>query len=208
MRRRLPLMLLLLAFAHPAVAAAGEPNDAFDGGTPAEQATVRSALAASSFPWQLVPARVTIHIRAGTLSRAAPGEIWLDGRLLDAGRFAWGVVQHEYAHQVDFFLLDDAKRAVLADRLGGTAWWSTTTLALAPNGTVAHASLTSERFASTLAWAYWPSRTNVMRPESPRDESAALPPGQFRELLAAVLGDPSADLGSNAGPGQRITQTR
>jgi len=39
MRRRLPLMLLLLAVAHPAVAAAGEPNDAFDGGTPAEQAT-------------------------------------------------------------------------------------------------------------------------------------------------------------------------
>jgi hypothetical protein len=181
-------LILLLACASPAVAAAGEPNAAFDGGTAAERANVRAALAASSFPWQIVPARVTIHIRPGVVSHAEPGAIWLDSRLLDAGSFAWGVVQHEYAHQVDFFLLDDAKRARLASPLGGIAWWPPTAFALASNGTVAHAGLTCERFASTLAWAYWPSRANVMRPESPDAESAALPAAQFRGLLASVLG--------------------
>jgi hypothetical protein len=187
MRRRLCIALLLAA-AFPAAAHAGEPNYAFDGGTPSQRATVRAAFAASSFPWELVSARVVVHIRPDVPSHATPGEVWLDGRLLDAGRFAWGVVQHEYAHEVDFLLLDDAGRAVLAERLGGTSWWSPAETSLAPSGHVGHSQLGAERFASTLAWAYWPSRANVMRPELPGDESAALPPAQFRALVAAVLG--------------------
>ena len=51
-----------------------------------------------------------------------------------------------------------------------------------------HDQLTSERFASTLAWSYWPSQDNVMRPTSPADEAAALPPADFRVLLERVLG--------------------
>jgi hypothetical protein len=50
--------------------------------------------------------------------------------------------------------------------------------------------LTAERFASTLTWAYWPCRANVLRPESLSDESAALPPAQFRALLGSLLGLP------------------
>ena len=157
-----------------------------DGGTAAQQAQVKKALDASSFDWNLVPATITIHISRGHTSEAVKGEIWLDADLLNAGTFAWGVVQHEYAHQVDFFLLDDARHAQLA-ALGGKAWWSPNGLATAPNGTLAHADLTSERFASTLAWAYWPSTQNAMRPTSVTDESAAMAPAAFRALLSRVL---------------------
>ncbi len=63
---------------------------AFAGGTLRERAEVVHALDASSFDWQTVPARITIHIEPGTSSSATPGEIWLDANLLDAGMFAWG----------------------------------------------------------------------------------------------------------------------
>jgi hypothetical protein len=187
MRRRLCIVLLLACAAWP-----GAANAAYsiDGGTSAERATVHAGLAASSFPWDAVPAQVRIRIRAGVLSHAVPGEIWLDSHLLDAGRFSWAIVQHEFAHQVDFFLLDDAERIDLTARLGGSSWWNSTRQALAPDGSLAHGELTAERFASTLTWAYWPCRANVLRPESPADESAALPPGQFRALLASLLGLP------------------
>ena len=120
-------------------------------------------------------------------SEATYGQIWLDGTLLDSGIFSWGVVQHEYGHQVDFFALNDSRRAMLAV-LGGKAWWAAgAATSGAPNGTLAHAELTSERFASTLAWAYWQSPSNSMRPTSPNDESAAMAPAAFRSLMTRVL---------------------
>jgi hypothetical protein len=165
----------------------------FDGGTAREQLQVRRALDASSFPWSIVPAQVTIHIVRGIpTSEAIRGEIWLDAALLDSGEFSWGVVQHEYAHQVDFFLLDDAKRAQLAPLLGGASWWAAAAPSLAPNGTAAHAQLTSERFASTLAWSYWQSSANSMQPHSATDESAAMAPAAFRLLVSRTLGLPAA----------------
>jgi hypothetical protein len=188
MCRRLCIALLLAA-ALPGVANAGEPNHVFEGGTPTERATVRAAFAASAFPWEIVRTRVVVHIRPDVPSHASPGHVWLDSHLLDAGRFSWGVVQHEFAHEVDFLVLNDASRAVLAARLGGAAWWPLTGTSIASSGPVAHSLVGAERFASTLAWAYWPSRNNVMEPESPGDESAALPVSEFRALLASVLSD-------------------
>jgi hypothetical protein len=191
MRRRRLCIVLLLACTAMGTAlspAAARAAYSIDGGTPAEHTIVRMGLAASSFPWQIVPAHVRIHIQAGVLSHAVPGEIWLDSHLLDAGRFSWAIVQHEFAHQVDFFLLNDSERVDLTARLGGVSWWNTTRYALAPDGSRAHGELTAERFASTLTWAYWPCRANVLRPESPGDESAALAPAQFRALLASLLG--------------------
>jgi hypothetical protein len=173
-----------LAFSGVAQAAGG--NYIFDGGTPKQQGQVRSALNASAFNWSLIPGRITIHITPGQANaEAAPGEIWLDSHLLDAGMFSWGIVQHEYAHEVDFFLLDNAKRAVLAPLLGGSSWWQSETVNLP------HATLTSERFASTLAWAYWPSTSNSMRPQSKNDESAAMAPAKFRALMAQTIGFPN-----------------
>src|SRR5919201_4343977 len=94
----------------------------FAGGTPAERNVVATALKVSSFNWSLVSSRITIHIVRGVDSYATPGEIWLDADLLDAGTFAMGVVQHEYAHQVDFFLFDDFVHAQLLTELGAADW--------------------------------------------------------------------------------------
>jgi hypothetical protein len=185
LRTLLATSALALVFAGGAQAAGG--HYVFDGGNRIQQTQVRKALNASSFDWSVVPATITIHIDRGHYSEATYGQIWLDANLLDSGSFSWGVVQHEYAHQVDFFLLNDTRRALLAG-LGGKAWWATGIQASgAPNGTLAHAELTSERFASTLAWAYWPSPSNSMRPTSATDESAAMAPAAFRALLAKVL---------------------
>jgi hypothetical protein len=176
------LFVATLALAGTAHAAGG--NYVFDGGTQAEQGQVRKALNASAFDWNRVPAQITVHIAPGISSEASRGELWLDAGLLDTGIFSWGIVQHEYAHQVDFFLLSDPLRATLAPRLGGTSWWQ------AADEGIAHASLTSERFASTLAWSYWPNSRNVLKPQATTDESAAMAPAKFRALLAATIGAP------------------
>jgi hypothetical protein len=184
------LVAATLALAPDAFAGGG--RYVFDGGTPNEQLQVHSALEASSFDWSVVPVTVTVHIARGIGSSASPAQIWLDADLLDAGTFAWGVVQHEYAHQVDFFLLSASARAQLLTALGGAAWWQSSAAANAPDGTLQHASLASERFASTIAWSYWQSPANVLRPHGPGDESDAMPPAKFRQLLASMLAKPAS----------------
>ncbi len=181
LRRVLRLTFVLAALALPGQALAGGGNYVFDGGTARERATVRAALDASSFNWSLVPGTVTIHVaRVGT-SYATAGHIWLDAWLLAGERFSWGIVQHEYAHQVDFLLLGTDARRQFQGLLGGRAYCGET-----PG--VAHGDNTCERFASTLAWAYWPSRDNPLRPASATDEAAAMPAATFRALLATLLG--------------------
>jgi hypothetical protein len=170
----------ILALALPTWAHAGGGNYLLVGGTKTERHAVVAALEASSFHWDLVPRRIIINIVRGEDSHAIPGELWLDADLLDAGVFAWGVVQHEYAHQVDFLVLSNEQRGVLLRALGGSAWCSEV-----PGLT--HADYGCERFASTLAWSYWPSPDNCMRPETSGDESAALPPSQFRALIESML---------------------
>jgi hypothetical protein len=186
MRYALATLVVVFAsvFAAPAFAGGGQYE--FDGGTKAQRATVTAALQASSFNWSLVPRTIQIHIAPGAPSEATAGVVSLDANLLDAGTMSWGVVQHEYAHQVDFFLLGDPQRAQLFSSLGGSSWWQT--------GGLAHGQLASERFASTLAWAYWQSPQNIMRPTGPNDEAGAVPPATFRRLVQAVLGAGSTPL--------------
>jgi hypothetical protein len=172
------LLLAVLAFSGTAQAAGG--NYVFDGGTTRQQREVRAALDASSFDWSLVPARIVVHVAPGADTHATPGHVYVDSKLLSAGRFAWGIVQHEYAHQVDFFLLNPELRAKLGATLGGKEWFPGTTL-------LDHAAYGCERFASTLAWAYWPSPQNSLKPRSAKDESAAVAPARFRALMAGVL---------------------
>lgn len=179
LRAALVAALLALALAGTAQAAGG--NVAFDGGTQQERQQVRSALAASSFDWSLVQAQVTVHIQRGiSESEAVPGQIWLDADLLDAGSFSWAIVQHEYAHQIDFFLLDETARATLRSALGGKAWcWETPGVSHEENG--------CERFASLVAWAYWPAQENSLRPDSAGDEAGHMQPAQFRALMGRLL---------------------
>jgi hypothetical protein len=74
------------------------------GGSEVARAQVRAALEASSFDWSLVPATVTVRIANCGCPGSSPGLIVLDEKLLAAapyGRaYTWGIVQHEYAHQV------------------------------------------------------------------------------------------------------------
>jgi len=176
MLRRLVIPLLLaLALAPNALAGGGRYT--FDGGTKAQQAQVRAALNASTFDWNAVPGPVVVHIGRGDGPHAVAGQIWLDASLLDSGRFSWGVVQHEYAHQLDFAVLTDSMRTRLHAVLGGSSWW----------GGADHGSLDCERFADALAWAYWQSPDNVMRPESATDEGGQVSPTQFKALLSSLL---------------------
>jgi hypothetical protein len=180
MVKRLALLLplaLLLAFAPRAQAAGGHYT--FDGGTRAQQGQVVAALNASSFNWSIVPGPIVIHIGRGESPHAVAGQIWLDGALLDGGRFSWGVVQHEYAHQVDFALLTDPMRAQLHTVLQGSSWWGAVD---------AHAQLDCERFADAVAWAYWQSPDNVMKPDSASDEGGRVAPAAFRATFERLLG--------------------
>jgi hypothetical protein len=103
---------------------------------------------------------------------------------LSSGRFAWGVVQHEFGHQVDFLLLDDPRRALLQTALGGQDWCYSV-------AGLPHSDYGCERFASELAWAYWDSPDSSMSPAATRGESSSMPVAQFRALLAQVLAVPS-----------------
>ena len=175
---------VVLALVLPATALAGGGDYTFDGATPAERSTVRAALNVSAFDWGIVPQRITIHVGNVGTSHSRPGHIWLDRRLLASGRFAWATVMDEYAHQVDFTVLDPFRRSVLQQRLGASAW------CYEVEG-LSHASYGCERFSSMVAWAYWPSKESSYRPESAADESAAMPAAEFRQLLAALVGVPS-----------------
>jgi len=176
---RAAALLATACLASPAASGGADNGYAFDGGTPAQRQTVAAALAASSFDWQLLPGRITIDIRHGAPSTSTPREIWLDADLLDAGQFAWGVVQHEYAHQVDYLLFDDASRARLLQQLGGLDWCYSV-----PG--LRHSDYGCERFASTFAWSFWPSSANCMRPSARGDESTAMAPTAFRALIAQL----------------------
>jgi hypothetical protein len=168
----------LLAFVFAPTAHSGGGNYSFDGGSPRARAEVRSALEASSFPWDVVPVEVTIHIAPGAPPHSRVGEIWLDPRLLASGKFAWGIVQHEYAHQVAFLALGLAQRAHVRRILGGQAWCHEV------RG-LAHDDHACERFASMLAWSYWPSRHNVER--TAVAETGGLDPPAFRRIVRRLL---------------------
>lgn len=154
---------------------------AFDGGTRAERAQVRAALAASSFDWEQLPGEVHVHIVPDAWPHATPGDVWLDPELLHAGSFSWAIVQDEFAHQVDFMLFDDVDRAVLTSALGTQVWCH------ADDPELAHGAYGCERFTSTFVWSYWQSPDNAYRPSSRDDEAAALPPAQFRALVDGLL---------------------
>jgi hypothetical protein len=177
LRLLLASCVAVLALSGMAQAAGG--NYVFDGGNANQQAQVTAALNVSTFNWNVVPEQITVHIAPNIDSEATPGDIWLDSNLLNSGSFAWGVIQHEYAHQVDFFLLGGFRQQ-LQSALGGKVW-------CAGDGNVAHGDYGCERFASTLAWAYWPSKSNSMRPASAHDESAAMAPAAFRKLMNTLL---------------------
>jgi len=179
---RFVVVALALALAPAALASGGHYT--FAGGTSAEQQQVTQALGASSFDWNLVPVQVTIHIARGIpVSYSTSGQIWLDADLLDSGSFSWGVVQMEFAQQVQYTLLSADERSRLTGLLGAQQWcYDDPTL---PRGANA-----CERFAAMLAWSYWPAAGNSMRPSCSSDWSASMSPKAFRSMLTQLIGSP------------------
>lgn len=151
-----------------------------DGANGAQRAQIRAALAASRFDWSVIPVKVAVHVVRGVPSHAGPGHVWLDPALLDTGRFSWAVIQDEFAHQVDFFRLDDTARDSL-NRALGTSVWCHADLPGLP-----HAAYGCERFSSSLVWAYWPDADNAYRPTG-RDSEALADTARFRAVLESAL---------------------
>ncbi len=179
---RFAVVVLALAVTPAALASGG--HYVFAGGTPAEQRQVTQALEASSFDWNLVPVQVTIHIvRDIPLSYSTPGQTWLDASLLDSGSFSWGVVQMEYAQQVQYTTLTAEARGRLTGMLGARQWCY-------DNPSLPRGASACERFAATLAWSYWPSADNSMRPAGSADWSASMSPKAFRAMLSQLIGAP------------------
>lgn len=156
-------------------------NYVFSGGSEAARQQVRAALDASDFDWGRVNERITITISDCGCAGATPGSIILDEKTLVASpfgkRYAWGIVQHEYAHQVAYLLLDEYDVRDAREALGGEDWCYET-----PG--VAHDDHTCERFASTFAWAYWPSTDNNQQSE------AVMSVKDFRNLVGRLLPAP------------------
>jgi hypothetical protein len=184
LRLSLWFAVLVCALALAPVALASGGRYVFAGGTPGEQHQVVQALGASSFDWNLVPVQVTIHIvRNIPVSYSTQGQIWLDADLLDSGSFSWGVVQMEFAQQVQYTLLSADARSQLTGLLGAQQWcYDDPAL---PRGANA-----CERFAAMLAWSYWPAAGNSMRPSSSSDWSASMSPKAFRSILTQLIGSP------------------
>jgi hypothetical protein len=180
MRRLVFTVASLFALALPGQALARGGDYVFEGGTPARQAQVRAALEASTFDWGVIQRRVTVHIGPYGVSHTLPGHVYLDQTLLDAGRFSWATVQDEFAHQVDFLRFDVQTRTQLTLALGARDW------CYGVQG-LSHSEYGCERFASTLVWAFWPSKHNAYRPLDPNDESAAMAPARFRTLVSSLL---------------------
>ena len=184
-RKTLLALATFVALTFTSPAHAGGGDYVFDGGGRAARAQVRAALDASAFPWGTVPVQVTIHIEPGVRPHSTVGEIWLDPALLRTGRFSWGIVQHEYAHQVAFFLVDRDERRRLTRLLAGRSWCYDAARRH-------HDEQACERFASALAWTYWPSRFNTERPTGATGARAAVPPRAFKRVIARLLRAPAA----------------
>jgi len=111
---------------------------------------------------------------------------------LNASSFDWGVVPQQITIHVGRYGVSHSTpghvwldRGLLASgRLGADTW------CYEVSG-LAHDAQGCERFASMVAWAYWPSKDNAYRPTSLSDESAAMSPGAFRALLSTVVGMPT-----------------
>ena len=176
----LSLLATALVFSGGALASGG--NYVFQGGTPTQQQTVKDALNASSFNWSLVTQQITIDIAPIAVDDSVPGTIYLDPSLLNSGEYSWGVVQNEYANQVDFFLLPQTADASINTALGGTVWCRD------DNPGLQTAQYGCERFASTLAWAYWQNPENCINPADTGGISGAMAPAAFRAMLTSTLG--------------------
>jgi hypothetical protein len=176
-------MLVALAGLLAARAQAAGGNYVIEGGSPEAEAAVRGALNASRFDFSRVPDQITIRITRCGCAGARPGLVVLDEDVIrdtSLGRkYAWGLIQHEYGHQVDYFLLQDDDRAALRHLLGGQDWCYET-------AGLAHDDHGCERFAEVFTWAFWPDGSNIQR-EHAREVAPGMRARRFRAIVNRLL---------------------
>jgi hypothetical protein len=179
---RTTVVAFLGALALAGTAQARGGDYVFEGGSEEARAQVRAALAVSRFDWSLVPQQVTITISRCGCGGARPGQIILDeDTLVGSGfgaRYAWGIVQHEFAHQVDFLLLEAGDRRKLRRVLGGKDWCYEV-------AGLMHDEHGCERFATALTWAFWPAADNIQNPHWHGGDS--LKRAKFRKLVKRLV---------------------
>jgi hypothetical protein len=181
LRTTVVALLASLTLAGTAQAAGGDY--VFEGGSPEAQATVRAALDASRFNFDRIPAQITIRISHCGCAGAREGLIVLDeGVVLDTSlgaRYSWGLIQHEYAHQIDYFLFQERDRAAVRRTLGGKDWCYET-------AGLSHDEHGCERFADVFSWAFWPSKRNVLRADA-KAIAPQMSPKQLRAFVNRLL---------------------
>jgi hypothetical protein len=177
-RRHLVLLAALAALVLPGKAGAADVALEFSGGSDTARAEVIAALDASAFDWSLIGRPVTVQIFECGCAGSRPGVVVLDETMLASspyGRaYTWGIVQHEFAHQVWWYALDDERRSELQALLGGRD------LCYEQPG-LPHDAHACELFASTMTWAYWPVAGNPMQAEK------VMGARSFRRLLSRLL---------------------
>ena len=182
---RLVLAATLLALVLPgsAVATSAGAYVAFDGGSVRERAQVRAALQTSSFDWAVVQQQTTVHIGTYGTSYSTPGHVWLDARPAPHGQASRGRPSWTSSPTRSTSSCSTSRAARSSGEASGPRPGATSS----PSRPLA---LGRERFASMVAWAYWPSKENAYRPRSRTDETAAMPAPAFRALLADLIGAP------------------
>lgn len=183
--RRLPLIVLAFLALSTGPAAASGGRYVFVGGTTYQRNQVTQALQVSTFNWNLVPTvKVVIDPAPDAPSEATVGVVTLNADLLNSGEFSWGVVQHEFGHELDFSLLNAADRTSLQQALGGASWWDD------PFAPLQHDQMSAERFATMMSVAYWPaywSNCFYPRPGNLDAENSSMSPAAFRTLMNGLL---------------------
>lgn len=179
-RMKVALAALVAALTLAGTAAAADVR--FDGGTPFEQQQVTQALASWRVDTSSLPT-ITVHVvppsdphlgNGAAAGYSIPGDVWLSSYWLDFGQAGWGFVQHEFGHELDYYVLTDAQRAELMKLFGASTWCD-------------HSQPYTERacewFASELSWAFWPTQTNLQDPGTTNGLSGHVDPAKLRALI-------------------------
>jgi hypothetical protein len=178
---RAGLIALFASLALAGTAQAADGNYVLEGGSPEAQETVRAAVEASRFDFDSIPTQITIRISSCGCAGARPGLIVLDGAVVTdtslGDRYSWGVIQNEFAHQVDFSLFDDADRAAMRGLVGGKDWCY-------ERAGLLHDQHGCERFSDVFTWAFWPTKQNIFRAHA----KALAPQMTAKELRGFING--------------------
>ena len=94
-------------------------------------------------------------------------------------RYSWGIIQHEYAHQIDDFLFEPSDRLAVRRTLGGRDWCYEV-------AGLAHDDHGCERFADVFSWAFWPPQENILGFEA-RELVPDMRPWQARRFIRGLL---------------------